>query len=1155
MEKYRFDPKVLASMEASPVPFAIYQFIDRRVVTLMLSAGFCELFGFDDRAEAYYVMDNDMYRSAHADDMARIADAAFRFATEGGEYNVVYRTRNSEAEDYVVVHAQGQHVYTETGVRLAYIWYTNEGMFSDEAGELKDDLNRSFNQMLREGSMVHQHHYDSITGLPNMTYFFELAEAGIKNLWMSGKPPAILFLDLCGMKSFNNKWGFSEGDKLIRDFGHLLGQRFGNEQCARLGQDHFAAFVSAEGLEEKLRELFAAAVALNDGNALPVRAGIYLVGKDCVEIGKACDRAKMACDVNRKLFQSEFNYFDDTMLAEAEKRQYIIDNLDRALAEKWIKVYFQPIVRAANGKVCDEEALSRWIDPERGYMTPSDFIPALEEAKLIYKLDLYVVDEILAKMKRQADAGLYVVPESVNLSRADFDSCDIVEEICRRVDAAGIERAKLTIEVTESVVGSSFEFMKAQVARFQSLGFQVWMDDFGSGYSSLDVLQSIHFDVIKFDMRFMQQFDSGDEGKIILTELVKMAIGLGVETVCEGVERADQVEFLREIGCTKLQGFYYCKAIAPEEIIERNRKGIQIGFENPEESEYYTTIGRINLYDMAVLAGEEDESLRRYFDTLPMAIMEVNGSVAKYTRCNKSYRDFMQRAFGMIFVAEEFDYGAMPDGPGASFVSAVLRCSRDGNRAIVDEKIGEDTTVHSFVRRVAVNPVTGTAAVAVAVLAVVKESENAGTTYASIARALSADYINLYYVDMETEKFIEYSSDAIREDLAVERHGADFFARSRDDAMKRLYREDRAFFVETFTHENVTRALDTQGTFRLTYRLMVDGEPTYVNMKAVRMQTGSRYIIIGVSNVDAQMKHKEALERIQAERVTFERITALSGDYIGIYTVDPKTDQYMEYSATREYEGLGLAKEGEDFFNAARRDSAKTIFPDDLGLFNAMFTKENVMRDIERTGLFVLRYRLVIKGEPVYVNLKAAMVEEQDGPRLIIGVNNVDVQVRRELDYERKLSAARSRANLDGLTGVKNKSAYEDMSETLSRQIEGGQPVKYAIALCGVKDLERTNETLGRDAGDRLIREACAVICDVFNHSPVFRVAGDQFAVIAQGRDYECIDALVAALEDINEKNRQAGRAVIACGMARYDGTGSVASVFERADALCRADE
>ena len=133
------------------------------------------------------------------------------------------------------------------------MWYADEGDYEEEEGESTGSLNRSFNQMLREGSMTRKIHYDTLTGLPNMTYFFELAEAGIRNLTMSGKKPVILFLDFCGMKAFNSKWGFAEGDKLIQAFGYLLADHFGNENCARFGQDHFAVLTEDEGIRKRLK--------------------------------------------------------------------------------------------------------------------------------------------------------------------------------------------------------------------------------------------------------------------------------------------------------------------------------------------------------------------------------------------------------------------------------------------------------------------------------------------------------------------------------------------------------------------------------------------------------------------------------------------------------------------------------------------------------------------------------------------------------------------------------------------------------------------------------------------------------------------------------------------------------------------------------------
>ncbi len=1145
-------------MESMPVPFAVFQLVDQSIVTLAVSDGFCELVGSADRAAVYAAMNHDTYRNVHPDDVARVGNAVYRFMRDRGRFESIYRLKNPKGAGYIVIHAYGKHVFTPTGVRLAQIWYADEGVYSEGKNREGTVLNESLSNALHEESILRASYYDYLTGLPSMTYFFELAEAGKEAMRERGDNPALLYMDFSGMKFYNTRHGFAEGDKLLREFARVLIRVFGAERCCRIGADHFAVQTEERGLQEKIRRMFAECQQMNGGKSLPLHVGVYPRQSERVHTSVACDRAKLACTAIKGQYGMAVNYYSQHLNDDAEKKQYIIENIDRAIEEKWIKVYYQAIIRVANDRVCDEEALSRWIDPVRGFLSPADFIPALEESKLIYKLDLYVVEQVLEKMKRMTEVGMYPIPQSVNLSRSDFDMCDIVEEIRRRVDDAGIARSMLTIEITESVIGSDFEFMKGQVERFQKLGFQVWMDDFGSGYSSLDVLQSIHFDLIKLDMRFMQQFNSGDECRIILTELARMAIGLGVETVCEGVERVEQIEFLREIGCTKAQGFYYSKPIPFDTILEFVESGKDIRLENPEESEYYATLGRVNLYDMATIAGdsagEGDDSLRRYFDTLPMAIMEVNGSQVRYTRCNRSYRDFMERLYGVTPTDQTLDSCGLPSGHGAAFMGAVMRCSRDGNRAVVDEPINDKTTIHSFIRRVAVNPVTGAAAIAVAVLAIVDEPRSAGTSFADMSRALSSDYINLYYVDTETNQFIEYTPDAGLGDLAVERRGADFFNASAKDAQLFIYKGDREAFIEAFTREKVLRTLDEHGTFTLTYRLLMDGNPVYVHMKAVRMRTDRKHIIIGVSNVDAQMRQKEAMARLEAEQATYSRINALTKGFICIYTVDPDTGHYVEYSATRDYAGLNLPKEGEDFWAQSRKASVQHVYSEDVEKFQTMLTRDKVMVEIRDNGLFTVQYRMILDGEPTYVSCQAALVEEKDGPQLIVGINNIDDQVRREQDYERKLAAARSRANLDTLTGVKNRMAYDSMSQNLARQIEDGQSVRYAIALCRVLGLGHVNQTQGKDAGNRLIREGCAIICNTFKHSPVFRVGGDQFAAIAQGHDYETIDALAEALKDSNRKNRESGGAVIACGIARYDGSGSVAAVFERADALCRWD-
>lgn len=986
MERYQFDSATKAALEKLRVPLAVYQFIDKRVVTILLSDGFCELFGFDDKDEAYYLMDHDMYRDTHPEDRSRAADAAYRFATEGGRYEVVYRILTQNKTDYIIVHSLGEHVYTEEGIRLAYIWYTDECSYTSGGDEKDSELSGAMKKIMREENMIKSGYYDYLTGLPNMSYFFELARESRKSFCESGKTAALLYMDLCGMKYFNRKYGFAEGDNLLRSFADILKLRFGNENCSRFGSDHFCAIADADGIEDVISEIFTSFRVDNGDRSLPVRVGICLDKDGGEDISLECDRAKFACDTMRSSYLSNYRYFDGEMLAKTERRRYFIDNLDKAIEEGWIKVYYQPIIRSANGNVCDEEALVRWIDPVEGMIPPSEFIPVLEEANLIYKLDLHVTDQVIAKMKTQAETNLYVVAHSINLSRADFDACDIVEEIRKRVDASGLSRDRINIEVTESIIGTDFDFMKSQIDRLRSLGFRVWMDDFGSGYSNPEVLQSIRFDVIKYDMHFMKEFEGGGKNKIVLTELIRMAVSLGCDTVCEGVETQEQVDFLRQIGCTMMQGYYFCRAIPYEQILDRYANNRQIGYENPEEADYFASIGKVNLYDLTILSNDDSESFENYFNTVPMAILEINEDRLKLIRYNDSYRAFMNKVKKDCFpFGSWLSYTESCNRVGRTVVNAICECAETGEKMVINTEMPDGSVVHRFCKRIAFNHVTDTRAVAIAVLAIT-DSGKAPIIYNYIAKALSADFVGIYYVNIKTNDFIEYSSDTTAEELEVERHGTDFFNASRHDARKRLYYEDVEMFRAAFKKEKILNEIEATGVFTLSYRLIINGVPRYVNLKAVRINSDPDHIIIGANNVDTQMRQKKAFERMKQERIAYSRITALSEGFICLYTVDPETDDFIEYSAIKEYHTLNLHTEGSDFFAAARRVATGNAVPEDVEHIKSELTKEKVMSQVKENGIYRIFYRIIFDGRVIPVCLKAALVEEDDGPQLLVGM-------------------------------------------------------------------------------------------------------------------------------------------------------------------------
>ncbi|MBR2676546.1 MAG: transporter substrate-binding domain-containing protein [Solobacterium sp.] len=428
-------------------------------------------------------------------------------------------------------------------------------------------------------------------------------------------------------------------------------------------------------------------------------------------------------------------------------------------------------------------------------------------------------------------------------------------------------------------------------------------------------------------------------------------------------------------------------------------------------------------------------------------------------------------------------------------------------------------------------------------------ARSTGIIYTHIAQALARGFNYLYYTNLDSEEFIEYRTEE-NGTLTEVRRGYHFFEECRDYITKYIYQDDQASVEKTMNRRNLVKALDQDETVILTCRMVLESGVRYVSMRISRMEDDDRFIVIGISDIDDQMRHQRAEERMKEEQIAYARLSALAGDFLCIYVVVPESGWYREFSATNQYETLMEKKEGRDFFGTVRESAKRVTYPDDLNRFLSTFTKENVMDEIERSGIFTLSYRIMIEERPTYVQLKAAMVEEKEGRRLVVGISDIDAQVRQEEQYVQNLSKARIEASIDTLTGVKNRHAYLMAEERLNEQIEQQNAPEFAVVILDVNDLKRVNDTEGHNAGDQYIRDACKVICDTFKHSPVFRIGGDEFAVIVQGNDYQSIDQLIAQVKEHNETAKQNGCVVIACGMSRYEGDDCVAPVFERADQL-----
>ncbi len=266
--------------------------------------------------------------------------------------------------------------------------------------------------------------------------------------------------------------------------------------------------------------------------------------------------------------------------------EYVINHIDSAIENGWVKVYYQPVIRTLTGQLCGAESLARWIDPDHGFLAPDKFIGPLEDTRQIHKLDCYIVEKVCSDISERLNNNLDAVPVSVNFSKLDFEAADMLQVVENAVDKYNIPRDYIHIEITESMIVSDSDLMSGIIESFRNAGFEVWMDDFGSGYSSLNLLKDYQFDTLKMDMEFLRTFT--DKSKAIMTSTITMAKDIGIMTLAEGVETQEQVEFLYSIGCGKLQGYFYGKPMPLDEFFA-NIGEMGITIEPRKWRHYYQT--------------------------------------------------------------------------------------------------------------------------------------------------------------------------------------------------------------------------------------------------------------------------------------------------------------------------------------------------------------------------------------------------------------------------------------------------------------------------------------------------------------------------------------------------------------------------------------
>ncbi len=430
---------------------------------------------------------------------------------------------------------------------------------------------------------------DPLTGLENIQSFRQRVRDITESNWKNMSVPVsseplnkyvspehqdsyIVYFNASNFKEFNAIYGQREGDKCLIRISQLIREIFETDVACRSYSDHFYVFYDRDDVQDRIQRLHDRCLGLRKHFRVWMRAGVCRL-QEPADIYESCDAAKLACDQIPDDTVHFYNTYSAEIMQTLQQEKYIQDNVENAIKKGNILVYFQPVVRAATGKLCNFEALVRWDDPKYGFLSPGVFIPVLEKHHRCYKIDSYVVEECCRMLSMRLKKGLPCVPVSFNISRTDFMMCDPVRIVTDNANKYGIDHRYLCVEITESSMMEAPEKIRTAILRFKKEGFQVWMDDFGSAYSSLVTLKDYEFDEIKLDMAFMRNMNQ--TSKIIIISAIQMAKRMGIHTLCEGVETQEQLDFLKEAGCEKIQGYYYGRPMPLEEqLTNLENKGV-----------------------------------------------------------------------------------------------------------------------------------------------------------------------------------------------------------------------------------------------------------------------------------------------------------------------------------------------------------------------------------------------------------------------------------------------------------------------------------------------------------------------------------------------------------------------------------------------------
>lgn len=961
---------------------------------------------------------------------------------------------------------------------------------------------------------------DILTGLPNINYFRDFSQKILNDKVERHKGLVFIHFDVKNFRAFNYLHGFDESDRLLVHVANVLSETFPELCVSRCFNDRFILIAHNFDIEQRIRNVSDIVSSFKHSKEIVMKAGIFVVPRQMeITSSQAQDCAEIACESIKNSEKFQFTYYNDALGKHEKLRKHIIKSIENTTINDYIKVYYQPIVHVFNRKICAYEALARWEDPEFGFLSPADFIGVLEDARLIHKLDVLVLRKVCAQMKISIDSGFPIVPVSINLSALDFQILNMPDLASEALRINNLPKNLLNIEITERALGENRQEIYDVMENFKRNGFEIWLDNFGSKYSSLNVLEEINFDLLKIDRRFLQNFHIQDRSRLILKNIMNMAKELGIRTLMEGVEDEIVLEFLRQTGCENAQGFLFGRP-TPFEMLNRSKDL----HESLAERNYYTAIGRVNLLSQTPLEtglfASADSGLKVQVEKqdfilngLPLAVTEFDGHRFKFLMSNAGFNDI----FKYLGIGEKCSPEDVFNDFSFHFAikirSIAQECIKTGREDSCDFVTSEGFFSIRF-RCIAYDTETKVGAL----LAIIDYISRDVSIKREERQEVALKFLYTLYsrIDLIKHDGTEVANIYINSSRYIESFVKGSFEKSiKNFAEKNIHVEDRIKFEKFFDLETLEERINEVGGNSVIDYFRTKNERNHFTWQMYvlipMIHHGEKYFLSCARNVDAERTKR--LPEIDSKGIAYydmpgnpiflllasRSFTSIFG--YGSFEKFLYNSFYLEASLTYDrilYMHLG--KQGMistsssymsmSYGEVIRDVVLNTVVDESQEEIESFFNLERLLKEYEHGKIYAetefLR-RSDLKSKPRWLH---AAYQIKESPELnevhafflIFDIDN----------YRKTTDAMIELIERDTLTGLYNR-------RTVGNWIQKFLVEKnfFAFIILDLDNFKQINDRFGHDCGDTVIKNAAMKMKEHFSDKGIIaRLGGDEFLVI-----------------------------------------------------------